>query len=216
MREVAARSIHCGELIVVDNNSTDETAQLARAAGATVVFEPINQIARARNRGASIATGDALVFLDADSQCSATLLEYVLDLLETDKVAGGGSVIKADQAISGIARYGMQWWNWISYKGKMAAGCFVFSRRDAFDAVGGFNNQVYAGEEIYLSRKLKRWAKKHGMSFHIAQVSPVVTSVRKLQWYSSAQLVMQAVLVLIPGAIYSRRLCRTWYDRSRR
>ena len=37
------------EIIVVDNNSTDSTADLARQAGAQVVFEPINQIGRARN-----------------------------------------------------------------------------------------------------------------------------------------------------------------------
>src|ERR1035441_10072378 len=51
------------ELIVCDNNSTDRTAEIARAAGATVVFEPVNQIARARNSGAAAATGDWLVFL---------------------------------------------------------------------------------------------------------------------------------------------------------
>ena len=41
------------EIIVVDNNSTDNTANLARQAGAGVVFEPINQIGRARNTGAA-------------------------------------------------------------------------------------------------------------------------------------------------------------------
>jgi len=47
------------ELIVCDNNSADQTAAIARAAGATVIFEPFNQIARARNTGASArgATG---------------------------------------------------------------------------------------------------------------------------------------------------------------
>ena len=40
------------ELIVCDNNSTDRTAEIAAAAGARVVFEPINQIGRARNAGA--------------------------------------------------------------------------------------------------------------------------------------------------------------------
>ena len=43
------------ELIVCDNNSTDRTAEIARVAGATVVFEPVNQIARARNSGAAAA-----------------------------------------------------------------------------------------------------------------------------------------------------------------
>jgi len=46
------------ELVVCDNNSTDRTAEIARGAGALIVFEPVNQIARARNRGAAAATGD--------------------------------------------------------------------------------------------------------------------------------------------------------------
>ena len=54
------------EVIVVDNNSTDETAAIAEAMGATVVGEPVQGIGRARNRGASVAEGDVLVFVDAD------------------------------------------------------------------------------------------------------------------------------------------------------
>ena len=55
------------ELVVCDNNSTDATAAIARAHGAAVVFEPINQIGRARNVAAAYASGDWLVFVDADS-----------------------------------------------------------------------------------------------------------------------------------------------------
>ena len=65
------------ELIVCDNNSTDRTAEIARAEGATVVFEPFNQIARARNAGAAHASGDWLVFVDADSQPSLRLFADV-------------------------------------------------------------------------------------------------------------------------------------------
>ncbi|MEK6246435.1 MAG: glycosyltransferase family A protein, partial [Pseudomonadota bacterium] len=61
------------ELIVCDNNSTDDTAGIARAAGARVVFEPHNQISRARNRGAAGAAGEWLVFVDADSSPSPGL-----------------------------------------------------------------------------------------------------------------------------------------------
>ena len=80
MTELAARTTHEGQLIVVDNNSSDATAQIARDHGATVVYEPVNQIARARNRGAEAAEGEALIFLDADSQCTSCLLGHVLDL----------------------------------------------------------------------------------------------------------------------------------------
>jgi glycosyltransferase involved in cell wall biosynthesis len=44
-----------GEIVVCDNNSTDATAEQARAAGARVVFEPVNQISRSRHRGAAQA-----------------------------------------------------------------------------------------------------------------------------------------------------------------
>jgi glycosyltransferase involved in cell wall biosynthesis len=65
------------EIIVCDNNSTDRTPELARAKGACVVFEPINQISRARNAGAAVAEGQWLVFVDADSFPSAELFAEV-------------------------------------------------------------------------------------------------------------------------------------------
>ena len=76
----------CGwdvEIIVCDNNSTDKTAEIARAAGATVVFEPVNQIARARNSGAAVATGDWLVFVDADSHPTPGLFLDVAEQIKT-------------------------------------------------------------------------------------------------------------------------------------
>ena len=54
------------------------------------------------------------------------------------------------------------------------------------------------------------------MQFYIATVSPVITSVRKLDWYSPLQLARQVGLVLIPGAVYSKRFCKTWYDSGSR
>src|SRR5215471_8792243 len=71
------------ELIVCDNNSTDSTAELARAAGAKVVFEAINQIARARNAGAAAASGDWLIFIDADSYPSRELFAEAAEEMET-------------------------------------------------------------------------------------------------------------------------------------
>lgn len=212
LAHVEQHGAHRAELIVVDNNSTDNTAEIAGAFGATVVFEPVNQIASARNRGAEAASGEVLIFMDADTTCSAKLLNQVLARLSTGSVVGGGSTIAPDKPVAAAAMRGIRFWNGISQTANLAAGCFVFCRRDAFDAVGGFSEKVYAGEEIFLSRALKRWGRKHDMRFEIMTVDAVVTSVRKLEWYSSLQLARQALLVFIPGALYSKRLCRTWYD----
>ena len=90
------------EFIVCDNNSTDRTAELARAAGATVVFEPMNQIARARNRGAEAATGDWLIFVDADTHPSAELFDDVATQIESGRCLAGGSTIKLEGVIGAV------------------------------------------------------------------------------------------------------------------
>ena len=201
-----------GELVVVDNNSTDDTAKIARAGGATVVFEPVNRIASARNAGARGAAGEALVFVDADTHVSAPLLGAALERLAAGRTVGGGSTIAPDRPVSGAARAGLELWNRIGRTMRLAAGCFVFARRDAFEAVGGFDERVYAGEEIFLSRALKRWGRARGLAFEVLDVAPIETSVRKLDWYSPAALARQAAVVFLPGALRSRRLTRTWYD----
>lgn len=58
------------EIIVCDNNSTDDTSNTATSYSARVVFEPFNQISSARNAAARVAKGDWLVFIDADTQVS--------------------------------------------------------------------------------------------------------------------------------------------------
>ncbi|NOQ78330.1 MAG: glycosyltransferase, partial [Gammaproteobacteria bacterium] len=71
------------EIIVVDNNSKDNTGEIAASMGAKVVFEPKNQIARARNAGAEQAMGDYLVFVDADTLLEGDILDKVSDNLSS-------------------------------------------------------------------------------------------------------------------------------------
>jgi len=205
-----------GELIVVDNNSTDTTAEIATDAGAQVVFEAVNHIARARNAGAGVAKGNALIFIDADTCVSAGLLQKALSNLDNGAIVGGGAMLAPDKPVSALVRRGLELWNRLEKLAGLAAGCFVYCRRDAFDDVGGFSERVYAGEEIFLSRQLKRWGRRHNMRFEIITSPRVVTSVRKVEWYSASQIVRQVALVMIPGAVFSKRLCRTWYDADHR
>lgn len=203
-----------GQVIVVDNNSTDDTATKAKAAGATVVFEKINQIARARNTGALASNTPWIVFVDADSLISPELLTLALDALSTGDVIGGGSTIVPDQPIQGFGEKVLAFWNWISVKTQTAAGCFIYCRRDAFEQIGGFSNKLYAGEELLLSRELKKQARQSGQHFLILTAAPVTTSTRKLDWYSPLQIILQFLMLMLPGATLSRRMCSMWYDRS--
>ncbi len=203
-----------GEVIVVDNNSTDRTSEIAQACGAVVVFEPVNQISRARNAGVRAARGRYLIFLDADTLVSAVLLKKALECLSIGTCCGGGAEVSYEGDIPRIARIGTGFWNDLSHRFRMAAGCFVFCRKDGFEAVGGFSQTVYASEEIWFSWKLLRWGKPRGLSFRIIDHPPVITSSRKLRWYSLFQIFgMVLIFAFFPFAFCFRSLCRLWYDR---
>src|ERR1051325_11052877 len=147
------------ELIVCDNNSTDRTADMARAEGAAVVFEPINQISRARNRGAESATGDWLVFVDAGSHPSPELFSDVADAIASGRYLAGGSTVKLDAWFPGMWLF-VTLWNITSRVKKWFAGSFIFCEADSFRAVGGFSRELFVSEELDLSERLNALARK--------------------------------------------------------
>ncbi len=208
---------HEGECIVVDNNSTDSTSTVAQAHGADlVVQEPINQIARARNAGATKASGRFLIFIDADTRIQPQLLADALHRLEQTSCAGGGSVIKFESEVGVIGRIGIGAWEHISKFARIAAGSFIFCRREAFEAVGGYDESLYASEEVRFSRLIKKWGKSNGLGFVILDNAPAFTSARKLNWYSGPQILgWIALMILMPVAVRSRKLCSFWYDRPK-
>lgn len=214
VKEAVSSCGQTGEVIVVDNNSTDQTATIAKAFGVRVVFEPHNQIARARNSGARHALGEKLIFLDADSQLSPELLRHALAALERSDIVGGGALIRFGGNPGVFGQWCLNRWNALSVRFKLAAGSFFFARKEAFNAVGGFSEQVYAGEEITLSRKLTRWGTTRGMRIHIITESFIITSPRKLEWYPPWQILSaHLILALCPPLMSSRRFCRFWYSR---
>jgi glycosyltransferase involved in cell wall biosynthesis len=215
LREAMKEINRPGQVIVVDNNSSDATAEIAKAHGALVVFEPKNQISRARNAGAAAATGSFLVFVDADSLVSAGLLESALSQLDGGRCCGGGSTVKFDETNDKAEKI-LKFWTHASIRFSLAAGSFMFCLREGFDAVGGFSESVYAGEEIWFGRSLKRWGTDRNMVFTILTATPLVTSLRKFHWYPPWRLRLQVlILVLFPWATRFPALCRYWYRRPK-
>lgn len=212
LRAALAAGTHPHELVVVDNASTDATAEVARAHGAEVVYEPHRQISRARNVGARQAQGDYLLFVDADTWPPRELIERMLTLLDAG-VCGGGAPVAFEQAPNRLYRHGVGLWNWMSRHLRWAAGCFVFVRRDAFEAIGGFDERLYAGDEIGFSRALRRWGNARGREFAIIEQPLVITSARKAEWFGPWQHLLMLLIALIPLALRSRRLMWFWYRR---
>lgn len=204
------------ELIVCDNNSTDRTAAIAREHGAEVVFEPVNQISRARNTGAAHAAGDWLVFVDADSHPSPELFADMARVIAGGRCLGGGSTVRLD-APDLLSRLVVGGWNAISRATRWAAGSFTFCEASAFTEVGGFSLELYAAEEIDLSRRLKRLGRRRGRTVVILHHHPLRTSARKKDLYTAREHLAFMVKTIVRGGrtLRSADECYPWYDGRR-
>jgi glycosyltransferase involved in cell wall biosynthesis len=198
------------ELIVVDDGSTDETVAIAAAHGARIVCVQFRQIARTRNAGALAAAGSTLIFVDADTVVPEATLLATVEALRGGAVGGGATV-----GIDGR----LPFWAWLLLPvarivlraGHVAAGCYVFCSRAAFDAVGGFDERLFAAEEIAFSRSLRR----QGTVVILREL--VMTSGRKLRSHSARELLWLCVGVmrLGTGVVRSRERLSVWYGERR-
>ena len=204
------------ELIVCDNNSTDRTAEIAAGAGAIVVFEPVNQISRARNAGAARAAGDWLLFVDADSLPTNELFADVVGAISGGVCVAGGTTVRVDRAGLAIDA-GIGWWNFVSRTLKWAAGSFIFCEAAVFHEIGGFTETLYAAEEINLFRRLKPLARKRRRSIVILHRHPLLTSARKAHLYTVPELFRFWGRTLASGGrtFRSRDGAFPWYDGRR-
>ena len=204
------------ELIVCDNNSTDRTAAIARGAGAEVVFEPINQISRARNAGAARATGDWLVFVDADSHPGVELFSDMAREIQAGRCIAGGSTVRFD-APDRLPALAVSAWNAISLATKWAAGSFMFCETPAFRELGGFSLALFASEEIEFFRRFKRLARRRGRTIVILRRHPMLTSARKMHLYTPCEALVFMIRTVLRGGrtLKNPKDCYQWYDGRR-
>jgi glycosyltransferase involved in cell wall biosynthesis len=204
------------EVIVCDNNSTDRTAEIAREQGAQVIFEPVNQISRARNAGAAAAKGQWLVFVDADSSPSAGLFAEMVMQIRNGLCLGGGATIEFDQTV-GWAIGVVFIWSRLSRWQRWMAGSFIFCERQAFRDLGGFSEELFVAEEIDFSKRLNAIARTRGKQVIILHRHPLKTSARKIHLYSSREhfVFLLRSFFGLGKTFRDRRACGPWYDGRR-
>ncbi len=206
----AAEKIDKYEIIVVDDASTDATPEIAVKTGAQVVSIKRRQIAAARNAGARTARGDVLFFVDADTRINARHVAEGMAALNAG-CSGGSARIFADGVIPLWGRVFIKAFCGIYFALKLGAGAFLFTTRKNFGAIGGFDEQLFIGEEIFFSLALRKLGR-----FKILR-EPVVTSGRKLRMYSAPEILGNSFSVIMrgPRAAQSRDRLHLWYDGKR-
>jgi glycosyltransferase involved in cell wall biosynthesis len=201
------------EIIVVDDASTDATAEIARAYQACVVSVNHRQIAATRNSGARAANGDRIFFVDADTTVNPRTLRAALTAMDRGAAGGGGAVW-------------MDWREALPLYGRIitllmvispkligfTGGAFMFCTRAAFQATGGFDERLYWSEEGAFTLALRREGR-----FYVPW-RPVLTSGRRLRKTSGGELLLGAVRMLFsPIKFFTHRapVQKIWYDSNR-
>lgn len=157
----------CIEIIVVDNQSTDKTREIAFGLGTRVISEPIAGVGRARKVGVESASGDFIVNSDADTRLPADYLLRVKKIFEReqDLACLGGQVFF----------YDAPWWmnvlRFFSHRllyfyarlvsgGKVGPlGNNMIFRKSDYEKTSGFDAELKFGEDADICRKLSKLGK---------------------------------------------------------
>jgi glycosyltransferase involved in cell wall biosynthesis len=192
------------EIIVADDASDDRTSEIAKKLGARVVSCNNRQIGPTRNDGAAVATGDILIFVDADTLVSEEVVRQTVEAIENGAVAGGsfpafeGNTPLLAKVLTATLR--------ILFRVlRVAAGAYMFCTLESFKKTGGFDPKFFAAEEVHLSNKLHKFGKYKTIK------SRVVTSGRKFRTHSSFEIMTTLFLVSIPGIRNIKKRKNLWY-----
>lgn len=217
---LADRTPDSTQVIVVDNGSTDGTAGVAREFDVSVVSEQRRGIAIARNSGAGAATGDILIFLDADYRVLPSFLARITQTYKSQARlrAAGVRVALEPGEIDPITR-GLGYaalaavralWN-------MSFGVATF-RRDCFEALGGYDEGVYGVEDLDILERLRKTQPRGDDRYRVLNEILVFASPRG--FYRGGRLgmgLMVSTYIRMAMSPASRRdisKCGYWYERE--
>jgi glycosyltransferase involved in cell wall biosynthesis len=164
------------EVIVKDGLSQDDTVNIARKFTKKVFSKRDSSAADARNQGASYARGEVLVFIDADTLLPPDTLGRFSSLLDKPKFVGA-SCRKVPLSSSILDRVLYEFVNFSTWFGSVlhlggAHGNLMLIRRDAFEAVGGFDPDIIVAEEQELIRRALRFGKYVFLFSHCVYENP--------------------------------------------
>lgn len=198
------------EIIVSDDDSTDGTAEIAKEHGASVVRSGKRNIGATRNKGASQAQGEYLLFVDADSLVPPQVMQELEAAMEEECI-GGGALMQWSQPANFLSNFSLRFWTWISKRFTLPAGSFFFVRREAFEQVQGFDEELYVSEELHLAKKLKRLG-----SLKILP-SKISTSPRKEYQFSMWEFIKLLFFAMLfpKRTLRTRKYLKIWYERRK-
>jgi glycosyltransferase involved in cell wall biosynthesis len=203
------------EVLVVDNASIDDTAEVARRMpGVRVVHEPHKGLTRARQAGLLAATGDLLGYVDADTRMPPGWIDRVMRTFERhpNVVCVSGPYIYYDAKRWQRAMVRMYWIflaspaYWMTRY--MVVGGNFAARRSALEQIGGFDTEIaFYGEDTNIARRLSKAGK---VKFMLRL--PMRTSSRRLRAEGMAATAGKYVANFVSEVVLKRPVTQGYRD----
>ncbi len=211
----ALATVDCdSETIVVDNESTDRTAQIAKNFGAKVFTETERNIARVRNTGAKNADGDVLIFVDADTLIPETLFQTIADRMKNEKCFGGAAAVDFGPFERKWMKYylrgGELWQKVFNWK----LGATQFCRKSVFQRIGGYDETIFMSEDVQFYRHLTKYSKRQGGHLFFVEEPRVVTSARRFDKMSLWKTLLLTNPMFFVLTSRRRSVWKDWYERT--
>lgn len=170
------------EIIVVNNGSTDKTADVVKKLGIRVVSQPQPSITKTREKGRLLAKANLLVFIDADTIIPKNYLSKVYKIFENDKEVAAMSSpyifydgnIKTTLLIKFLVAVWPFYFKITRFLriGSLLFGSNFAARKSILDKIGGFNTNIkFYGEDVDTSKRLSRVGKTLFVSNLFVKVS---------------------------------------------
>ena len=182
LRAIRTQRPPAHEVIVVCNGCRDATAARARAGGARVVVTGHSGVSLARNLGARHATGDTLLFVDADVRLARGL---------TGAIRAAASVRRATvgtvRVVPDCRRYALHYAvaAVMIRSLRAASNGLIFCSAPLFAAAGGFPEGVRVGEDNLFMRRARRVP---GTRYRFIARPPAISDTRRLRRWGSVRL----------------------------
>jgi len=151
------------EIILADAMSTDKTVQIAKGYTDRIITVKRKGIAAGKNAGAKVAKGNILLFIDSDTLPSPNLLSNIAKAYQNGEVVGVTCKLYALSSKKSIRTmyklYNKFMHLSIKFKRATIPGICNSFRKDAFDKLGGFNENLTTFEDVDLSHRANKVGK---------------------------------------------------------
>jgi glycosyltransferase involved in cell wall biosynthesis len=199
-----------GEVIVVDNASTDATADTAVSFGVRVISESVRNIGRVRNSGAAVAHGQRLFFTDADVALPMEAITAAAAAMDNGAVGGAIPPLYTPNRLG--ARLLCAYWDHYRTAHGGAQGVAQFATATAFKEVGGYREDLFMSEDVDFFARLTAHGRVTDAPVAILDDLRVRPSTRRYDQWSSLRMLWWQNPVTARLRLGSARMWRHWYE----